>query len=266
MPDWLADWVFFILRPSNFLIVLLFLGLACLLVKIRRTGLILVSLAAFGFVFAGFAPLSTLLMHPLEERFPGPTPPQQSPSGILVLGGAIDAAMARSRQIPEVNDGADRLIAVAELAERYPLATVAISNGPPPQVGRIGNAEFAARLFESFGVSRARIRIEERAASTWDNAVYLKELLQPEPGQTWILVTSAWHMPRAVGVFEQAGWTGIVPWPVDYRTPGGDDPYAWTPSMAFGLYRTNLAVREWLSLIAYYVTGKTPALVPGPAT
>jgi uncharacterized SAM-binding protein YcdF (DUF218 family) len=265
MPDLLSEIVFFVLRPSNLLVLILFAGLGCLVANWRGMGIALVALGTVGFVLAGFAPMATLLLRPLEERFDRGTPPADGPAGILVFGGAIDAGMARTRQIPEVNEGADRLIAVAGLARRYPDALVAISNGPPGKDGRAGNAEFAAGLFESFGAARERIRIEDRAGSTWQNAVFLKELLKPEPGQNWIVVTSAWHMPRTMGVMERAGWTGLVPWPVDYRTPGGDDPYAWTQSMAYGLFKTNLAVREWLSLIAYRLTGKTPALVPGPA-
>lgn len=265
MPDLLSEVVFFVLRPSNLLVLILFAGLGCLVASWRRTGIALVALGTVGFVLAGFAPMATLLLHPLEERFARGAPPADGPTGILVFGGAIDAGIARTRQIPEVNEGADRLIAVADLARRYPDALVAISNGPPGKDGRTGNAEFAAGLFESFGVARDRIRIEDRAGSTWQNAVLLKALLEPEPGQSWIVVTSAWHMPRTMGVLEKVGWTGMVPWPVDYRTSGADDPYAWTQSMAYGLFKTNLAVREWLSLIAYRLTGKTPALVPGPA-
>jgi len=264
MPDLLSEIVFFVLRPSNFLVLLLFGGLACLLVGWKWVGFAFVALGTLGFVVAGFAPLSTLLLHPLEERYQRGEPPPGGPTGILVFGGAIDASIARTRQIPELTDGADRIVAVADLARRYPAALVAISNGPPPPDGKVGNAQFAARLFESFGVARDRIRIEDRAASTWQNAIFLKDLLKPEAGQSWIVVTSAWHMPRTMGVMEKAGWTGLVPYPVDYRTPGGDSPYGWSRSMGGGLYKTNLAVREWLSLIAYYVTGKSPALVPGP--
>lgn len=266
MPELPSEIIFFVLRPSNALVLLLVVAVVCLLLGANRIGLVLVTLATVGFVLAGFAPLGKLLLRPLEDRYEKPEPMPESVTGILVFGGAIKGDIASVRQIPEVNDDADRLIAVADLAKRYPDALVAISNGPKPEAGEIGNAEFAARLFESFGVARDRIRIEDRALSTWENALYLKELLKPKPGDTWIVVTSAWHMPRTMGILEKVGWSGLVPWPVDYRTLGNGDASAWTPSMADGLFQSNVAAREWLALIAYYLTGKTPALVPGPAT
>ncbi|MEW5423142.1 YdcF family protein [Amorphus sp. 3PC139-8] len=257
MPEGLSNLVFFFARPSNILVFLVFLGLVLLLLRVYRAGILAIAVASVGFVIVGFSPLATLALAPLERIYPKAIPPEAPPTGILVFGGFVEDDISTSRDVPSVNESADRIIAVADLARRYPEAIVAISDGP--QV-----AQMAARIAETFAVAKDRIRIEDQSTSTWENAVYLKRLLDPKPDETWLVVTSAWHMPRTVGILETAGWTGLVPWPVDYRTPVGEGLYDWTPSAADGLYNTNLAAREWLSLLAYWMTGKTPALLPGP--
>ena len=67
------------------------------------------------------------------------------------------------------------------------------------------------------GLDARRILVETRSRNTYENAVYSKELAQPQPGQIWLLVTSANHMPRAVGCFRAVGFD-VIPYPVDYDT------------------------------------------------
>lgn len=257
MPEGLSNLVFFFARPSNILVFLVFLGLALLLLRLYRAGILAIAVASIGFLIVGFSPLATLALAPLERIYPQAVPPETPPTGILVFGGFVEEPSSTGRTTPNVNESADRIIAVADLARRYPDAIVAISDGPEV-------AQMAAKIAESFGIAADRIRIEDQSTSTWENAVFLKRLLDPKPGETWLVVTSAWHMPRTIGILETAGWTGMVPWPVDFRTPLGEGLYDWTPSAADGLYNSNLAAREWLSLLAYWLTGKTPALLPGP--
>jgi uncharacterized SAM-binding protein YcdF (DUF218 family) len=75
-------------------------------------------------------------------------------------------------------------------------------------------------IWRSLGVRRARSCWRNGRATQSENAIFTRDLVQPQPGQTWVLVTSAWHMPRAVETFERNGWTGLVPWPVDFRSGG----------------------------------------------
>ncbi|TIU18533.1 MAG: YdcF family protein, partial [Mesorhizobium sp.] len=82
-----------------------------------------------------------------------------------------------------------------------------------------GDAETAPRLFAALGVTADRLILENRSRNTYENAVFTRELVTPKPGETWLLVTSAFHMPRAKALFDKAGFA-TVPWPVDYRTSG----------------------------------------------
>ena len=127
--------------------------------------------------------------------------------------------------------------------------------------GHGGVADAVRDFFIDAGIAPNRILIESDARNTYENAVLTKRLLHPEPGTRWVLVTSAYHMPRSVGVFREAGYD-VIPFPVDFRTRGSQD--AWRPfdSIAAGLQRTDLAVKEWMGLLAYWVTGRSSALFP----
>ena len=89
-------------------------------------------------------------------------------------------------------------------------------------------------------------------------------MAQPKPGERWLLVTSAFHMPRSIGVFRQAGFT-VEAFPVDWRTRGSEDVLRPFATMGDGLRRTDTAVREWVGLAVYWLSGKSSELFPRPA-
>jgi uncharacterized SAM-binding protein YcdF (DUF218 family) len=124
-------------------------------------------------------------------------------------------------------------------------------------------AETARRVLEALGVERERLTLEAASRNTHENAIFSARLLKPQAGQRWLLVTSATHMPRAVGCFRKAGFD-VVAWPVDYRTPPRLGIASFNNSLPQGLAGLDGIVREYLGLLVYYVTGRTDALVPGP--
>jgi uncharacterized SAM-binding protein YcdF (DUF218 family) len=124
-------------------------------------------------------------------------------------------------------------------------------------------ADYAISVFESLGVARERLTSEPRSRNTQENAEFSKAIANPKKGERWLLVTSAYHMPRSVGLFRKAGFA-IEPYPVDWRVGGTASLVAFSTSAVMGLERTDIAVREWIGLIAYWATGKIDALLPGP--
>ena len=173
--------------------------------------------------------------------------------------------MSPVRDEVALNEAAERMTAMAELARRYPQARIVFSGGSGRLIfDGVSEASLAARLFESFGIAKERITLEDKSRDTLENARFTKELVQPKPGERWLLVTSAHHMPRSVGLFRAEGFA-VEAYPVDYRTRGAIDLLRFFSTVGDGLRRTDTATREWVGLLVYRITGRTAELFPGPA-
>jgi uncharacterized SAM-binding protein YcdF (DUF218 family) len=250
--------------PSNLLISLGLLGIVLMATRFARVGRRLAVAILLVIAIAGLSPLGNALILPLEERFPPWDSSRGAPSGIISLGGAIDTVVSPARGEVALNEAAERLSAIAELARHYPEARIVFSGGS----GRLiysgaSEAEFAARLFDSFGVAKESVILESKSRDTDENARFTKELVQPKPGERWLIVTSAHHMARAIGSFRAAGFP-VEAFPVDYRTRGAVDLLRPFATLGDGLRRTDTAVREWVGLVAYRLTGRTAELFPAP--
>ena len=257
---------FLFLRPSNALILAMLVGVGMRLLGWRRRGAELIGFALLLLVICAWTGVPTLMLRPLEQRFSVPANPDRlAPAGILVLGGVIDTGLSSELGSRELIDGAERLIVAAELAKRYPEARILLSGGSNGVFVNDDLAEsaIARDLLIEFGVPAERITIEDRSRNTHENAEFSFAAVEPRPQEQWLLVTSAFHMPRAIGTFRAAGWNGIVAWPVDYRN-GADTDWLGGRTAAEGLMMTDMAVREWIGLVAYRFAGYTGALLPRP--
>jgi uncharacterized SAM-binding protein YcdF (DUF218 family) len=253
---------FFVL-PSNLLMTVGLIGLLLLLTRFRRLAswLIVTSLVLIAFI--GYSPLGRMLILPLEDRFPPWNPAQGPPDGIVVLGGAIAPGISLARGTVALNESAERITAAVELARRYPNARIIFSGGTAALFNGALEAPLAVKEFEALGVAHDRITAEEQSRNTIENAVFSRLIAQPRPGEHWLLVTSAFHMPRAIAAFRAAGFP-IEAYPVDWRTRGPIDATAPFLSVTEGLGMTDLAVHEWIGLLAYRLTGRTTDLFPAP--
>jgi uncharacterized SAM-binding protein YcdF (DUF218 family) len=210
----------------------------------------------------GLSPVGNLLIIPLENRFPPWDAARAAPDGIIVLGGVIDASNPGNQIM--LNESAERLTVVPDLARRYPNARILFSGGSGALIGDdAAEAGAEARLLESLGISLDRVILEDRSRNTVENAVYSKLIVHPKRGERWLLVTSAFHMPRAIGVFRKVGFP-VEPYPVDWRTRGAEDMMRPFAVMSVGLQRTDTAVHEWVGLLVYWLTKRSSELFPGP--
>lgn len=269
----LSKIVWFLLAPSNLLALLVALGLLLAsLTRARRSGLALAGIACAGLFLFGMTPLASLAMRTLEARFPVAEPLTGTVHGIVILGGSQDPDASIALGQPVLNEAAERLVVGLALARRFPDARVLISGGSGALAGNdTSEARAGALMLESLGLDPARILIEERSRNTHENAVFSRDLAQPQDGEkegekegeTWLLVTSAFHMPRSVGVFREAGFE-VVPYPVDFRTTGRDGSLQGFATISDGLRRFDVAMREYVGLVAYRLTGRTDALFPAP--
>ncbi len=150
------------------------------------------------------------------------------------------------------------------MARRYPTARIVFSSGSANLIETpVAEAPIAGDLLEDFGTARSRIVIESESRTTAENATFTRKLISPKPGERWLLVTSAFHMPRSIGAFRKAGFD-VEAYPVDWRTRGWSDGLTLFTMLSAGLARTDVAVHEWVGLIAYWATGRTSELFPGP--
>jgi uncharacterized SAM-binding protein YcdF (DUF218 family) len=258
--------VWFLAAPSNLLALVLILSLV-LMPKWPRLGRRLGLAALALLLLAGLGPLGNILILPLESRFaPGWGGLPEPPATIVVLGGAVDDQVTSQRRYPlELNEAGDRVLVMIALARRYPDAAIVFTGGAADVIETTAEPEAEAirARIGAYGLDPARMLFETRSRNTHENALLTKELLgERASGEVW-LVTSAFHMPRAMGVFRKAGFSPRA-FPVDYRTGSWGDALRFFPTMGEGLRRTDLAAKEWVGLLAYRLTGKTDALFPGP--
>lgn len=247
-----------VFQPSNSLFLLFALGVVLRLSGRRRIAAWLMSLSFAAFAAIMVLPVSNTLMARLETRFPAPALPAHV-DGIIVLGGALNSATTDRWRRPQINNHAERLTEAMTLSRRHPEAALLLSGGHYDPDDRIPEARIARDLLVELGHPPDRMLLEDRSRTTWENGVLSREIAGPKPGQTWVLVTSAFHMPRAVGVFRKLGWQ-VVPCPVDYFTDGTTSgPFV---SVGHRLAQFDFVAREWMALVAYHLKGRTSALFP----
>lgn len=249
--------------PSNLIAIAGLVGLCLLLAHRRRAGLALLVISTVLLAIAGLSPLGNVLLLGLTERFP-PWQSTGNPDGIIVLGGAIDSEVSAARNTIELDASAERVLTMLRLARRFPQARIAFSGGSGNLfLNSVSEAPIAARLLEEFGVSRDRIVLEDGSRTTAENASMLRAMLAPKPGERWLLITSAFHMPRAIGVFRKAGFD-VEAYPVDWRTRGWADATVPFDRLSGGLSRTDVALHEWGGLVIYRLAGRSAELFPAP--
>ena len=250
------------LAPVPLLLLLAFVGALLTFTRAARLGRALAIGATFALVVIAITPIPRLLIAPLEDRFPQPAADEPAPYGIIILGGAIRGVESAARG-QAVYDEGERMGQGALLARRYPEAKVVFSGGNGSlMLADDPEAQEAQKHLVDLGVDPARITLETRSRNTDENARFTAALVHPQPGQRWLLVTSAFHMPRSMGLFEKAGFD-VVAYPVGFRTLGPGHPFLWTSDAVENLSLFATAAKEWIGLAVYRATGRIDHLFPG---
>lgn len=244
----------FVTQPLAWVMVLLALGLG--LQRWRRTAAGLRWAALLVLVLQGWQPLPDALVRQLEARHPAPSPQTDLSryAGLVVLGGALEPAYVwADHDQPALNEAAERMTAALPLMQRYPRFVLLFTGGEGDLLAQgMSEAERALRFYQQMGVPRQRLLLEATSRTTHENAVLSAALPGVDKSRPWLLVTSAWHMPRALATFEKAGWN-VTPYPVDYRS-GLQTPWS-RYSLAGGAGTWHLALHEFAGLLAYRWSG-----------
>ncbi len=258
-------WV--LMRPSNLLALILVL--AALMARARPVlARRLLWTAVLGLLFLTFLPVGQWLILPIERRFPELVDLPAHVDGIIVLGGGVDIAPTIGRNHLALNERGERLTVSADLARRYPKAALVYTGFKGTLIDTSEKVPDIAKFYVRQGIDQTRIMVENASRNTYENAALTKEMVKPEPGQVWLLVTSVSHMPRALGVFRKIGWP-VIAMPVDFRqplTPGSRNYLSRIaqPSVGGSLHELDQAVKVWVGQIAYWLMGRTSALFPEP--
>ncbi len=252
-----------VVEPGNLLTVLLCAGAVFSWTRRRRLGRWLVTLAALGALVFATVPFGAGMIRALENRFPAVRELPAEVDGIVALGGVVNPWVTEARGQLSLGGGIERLTELAALGRRYPSAKLIFSGGSgDPLRQELKEAEMVKPYLESIGLDPTRVILEAEARNTYENAQFTYRLARPKADETWVLITSAVHMPRAVGSFRKAGWT-ILPYPVDYNLMPEKD-FALRFSLRGVLSSADGGIHEWLGLLMYRLTGRTDTLFPAP--
>lgn len=259
----LSKVVWAVLSPDHFFILLLSFGFLALLLNRQRLAKWFIGLPTLAFLVITFLPINDWLLYPLESRFQKPVLPEHI-DGIIVLGGAEDSALSHAWDEFVGNDGMERLTTTARLAKQFPNAKVVFSGGS----GRITEQHFnESKISRSFlieqGITPSRIQLEGASRNTFENVKNTIQVIQPQSDENWILVTSAFHMPRSVGIFNRFDWQ-VIPYPTAYLSRPLEYQQIGLPMFHEHMFYTWIGVREWIGLTVYYFTDKTSDWLPQP--
>ena len=246
-----------LLRPDSWIIILLAALMLALITQRQRLAFYFASFMLVGLLALAILPIGNLVLQPIERSYPT-NPSLSQVTGIIVLGGGENAEASTYWGQMQFNEGGDRFVAALSLARQFPDATLLFAGGSGALRGLAGamisEAAIAEQFFLEQGISPDRLLLEARSRNTSENARLSWELAKPRIGDTWVLVTSAFHMPRAMRCFELAGWPNLVAWPVDYRTSHFIDDIRW--DLTGHLQVLNTAIQSQVGQLAYRLTGR----------
>lgn len=245
-----------VVQPLSLAFLLIVLAALLAFIGLRRTSGLFAALAGLILFITLYTTSGNVMLQSLENHIERPAQDPASVSCIIMLGGAIENDVMAARGGIEFNAAADRYTQTLRLALKYPQAKLLVSGGDGSFSGQYeGEAKAAESFFQNFGISPDRLIKDNTSRNTFENSANTAQLLRANQLENCLLVTSAFHMPRAMALFAKGG-ISIAPYPVDYRTTGETQLGLDFTQPSLNAQNTATAVREWLAIIAYSGTGR----------
>lgn len=257
----LAKMFSFIAEPSHLGLILLVAATILLFTPYRRAARwLLLPVALGGLSLVGPA---QWLAQPLENRFP-PHPTLCKIDGIIMLGGGEEPKLSKLRDTPLLGERPGKYFEAFDLLRRFPDAKLIVAAGSGSWAPEgTHETDVSAAIFAQAGIPADRLILESRSRDTFENFENAKAMVAPKPGEHWVLLTGALHMPRSVAIARQIGFP-VIPWPTDYLTaPTG---IMWAKDLAKSVTTFDGAFHEWVGLAVYRATGRLSTLLPAPET
>ena len=175
---------------------------------------------------------------------------------VILLGGVSDERVTAQSGAPALNDSVERLIATHRLLADGRARTAIVSGAPElEQFVDASEARVLAAQLRAWGIDERRVILEEKARNTYENAVYSKRVVEERGFRRVLIVTSAFHMRRAVECFEAVGLS-VDTLAVDFRAhdPNGPGGSSWLPRALYLADSTRM-IREFFGLYIYRLRG-----------
>ncbi len=242
-----------IINIDLFFILLLLIGSGLLLFHRKTWGKRFLVTSCLGFIFFGVVPIGLWTIEQLENHFPKIQTIPPDAKGMILLGGSFDKMTTLARGETAYNLAGGRFIQFIEFAKEHPQLQL-VFTGTPFEV------ETAKKEFKALGLDPNAVVFEGNSKDTKENAAKTAALIKPKPDEKWILITSAYHMPRSVGLFRKAGFN-VIPFPLDYHAPGKYEPWFFI-GLTLNLSAWQASSREWLGMVINYLMGRSSEVYP----
>ena len=178
---------------------------------------------------------------------------------ILILSGSENPFLTKEHNQVNLNESSERLIESMKLINKYPQAKIVFSGCYKIKDDDICSSEVVMKLFIQNNISINNIIFENQSRNTYENLLFSKRLVKPTKYEKWILITSAFHLRRSMGIAEQLQWS-MIPYPTDFQTA---KKIKW--ELSFNLiknfYILERSSHEWLGLFTYYLLGRTSSIL-----
>ena len=256
MIFFLSKTLWLLLNPFNLFLLLIFLSLLGKFFNYYRLSKIIFSFILVLFLISVVLPSGSFLIYLLEKNFHSQVNLPEKIDGILILAGATDPFLSKEHKTISLNGSAERLIESVQLINKYPMAKVIFAGGSGSlEYPELSHSEVAKKFFSLFDIDINKIYFENKSRNTYENILFAKERFNPNINEKWIIVTSAFHLTRAMNIGKKLNWQ-FIPYATDFKAP---KKFLWkfNKNLFINLQEFDLASHEWLGLIYYYYMGRS---------
>ena len=256
MSFYLSKVLWLIINPFNIFIFITMFTIFLYFIKFRRLSLIIFIINFNFLVFISFLPIGSYLIYNIEKEFHSNIKIPERVDGILILSGATNPILFKEYNQISLNDSAERLVESVMIIRKFEKAKVIFSGGSG-FVNRsdLGHSQVAKLFYKKIGVDINKIYFEDKSRNTYENIIYSKSIAKPKKNENWLLITSAFHMKRALLIAEKNKWK-LIPFAVDFKNI---KEFKLTPNLNLlsNLNSFQNGLHEWLGLVSHYLMGRT---------
>lgn len=258
--------IWFCIQPLNFISLLCTVGLCFYILGLKTISKAILIISLTLFLICGVVPLGPHLLKTLEDTYPTLQVDElpEHIDGVIVLGGMLNTPLSYNRDQPVFNKDVTRLTTFIHLKRIYPDAKFVVSGGS----GSLHHQDkkpypYIKQILQDSGLDPSSFIFETQSRNTYENYKNSFDLITPKAGQRWILITSAFHMPRSVAVFCSGKWP-VIPFPVAYMTPRKIGFGMQSFNVLVNFQQLHVALKEWIGIVTYRLFDKTSILFPPP--